>query len=361
MLTRSDSSRAYFWLLAVLALLSLTSCNLPRSASQLTPTRNVTQAYETVAARLTQASAQTPQGLAASATPTGQLASQASATPTPTLALTPTLAPPLPSSTPQHLCDQAAPGNPIDVTIPDDTSMQPNQAFTKIWRLQNAGACSWTRSYSITYFSGEQMGALASVALPAEVAPGQSIDIAVDMIAPATAGKYQGNWKLRNASNALFGIGPSGSAPFWVRIIVVQTSTPTLTSLPPTPSVTPTATPAVLVSGTITLSPGDNLNLDTNQVNSGGEDLSYTSTAEGQRLLLPLGTSLAAIYGQNQPSLANCQAASLSASPIPVADTPIGNYLCYRTGQGLPGRARLISFNSETSSLTLDILTWLIP
>ena len=358
---RTDITKMFVVLLAALGGVIIAGCNYPSSAGDLTPALNVTQAYQTVEARLTESFKLTAQGSTTTPTVLDQLASETPATPTPTGGVTSTPNPPRSTSTPDRLCDQAAPGNPIDVTIPDDTDMQPNQLFTKIWRLQNVGTCIWTRSYAIAFFSGEPMGAPASVPLPGEVAPGQSIDIAVDMIAPASAGKYQGNWKLRNASNALFGIGPSGSAPFWVRIVVVQTSTPTSTPQTPTPSPTATSTPAVLVSGPITLQVGDNLNLDTNQVNSGGEDLSYTNNEQGQHLLLPLGNSMAGIYGQNQPSFTNCQTASLSASPIVIEDTPIGSYLCYRTGQGLPGRARLINLNAETFSLTLDILTWLIP
>jgi len=357
----ADLMKIFCILLAALGMVVFSGCNLPNSAEDLTPILNVTQAYQTVEARLTESFSLTSHSSATTPTSPNQFASETPATPTSTSDVTSTPVPPLPTSTPDRLCDQAAPGNPIDVTIPDDTDMQPNQLFTKVWRLQNLGTCAWTRSYAITYFSGEQMGAPASVPLPGEVAPGQSIDISVDMISPATPGKYQGNWKLRNASNVLFGIGPSGSAPFWVRIVVVQTSTPTLTPQTPTPSPSATSTPAVLVSGPITLELGDNLNLDTNQVNNGGEDLSYTNNAQGQHLLLPLGNSMAGIYGQNQPAFTNCQNASLSASPIVIEDTPIGSYLCYRTGQGLPGRARLINLNPDTASLTLDILTWLIP
>jgi len=356
--TLRNTSILAFLLCGCLALLA--SCNLPQAESALTPTLNVTQAYQTVEARLTGAATQALDTTQTSPPTDSGLATQTpsqTATP-PSPLLTSTL---LWTSTPSQRCDQAAPGNPIDVTIPDDTQMQPNQVFTKIWRLQNSGTCTWTRSYSVTFFSGEQMSAPASVPLSGEVLPGQSVDISVDMVAPSTAGRYQGNWKLRNAGNVLFGIGPSGSAPFWVRIEVVQTSTPTTTPQTPTPTISPTATPAILISGTSVLTPGQNLNLDTNQINDGGEDVSYTSTAEGEHMLIPLGSALVGIYGANQPSLANCQAASLSAAALTIEDIPVGSYLCYRTGQGLPGRARLINLNPDTEALTLDILTWLLP
>jgi len=358
---RSNFKKNLFIVLAYLVVAVLSGCNLPRSASNVEQTLSVTQAYQTVEARLTESTGLTPQASPPTAATQSQSASETPATATSTTALTSTSGPPLQTSTPSRLCDQAAPGNLIDVTIPDDTSMQPNQVFTKIWRLQNVGSCTWTKSYSITFFSGEQMGAPASVPLPGEVTPGQSIDISVDMVAPATAGKYQGNWKLRNANNTLFGIGPSGSAPFWVRIVVIQTATPTLTPQTPTSTPTATSTPAVLVSGPITLDLNDNLNLDTNQKNNGGEDLSYTSNVDGKHILLPLGNAMAGVYGLNQPSFNNCKNASLSTTPIVIEDTPLYSYLCYVTGQGLPGRARLINLDPSTYTLTLDILTWQIP
>ncbi len=51
------------------------------------------------------------------------------------------------------------------------------------------------------------------------VAPGQKIDIAVDLIAPNEPGEYRGNFKLRNSSGTLFGAGSQGKA-FWLEIVV---------------------------------------------------------------------------------------------------------------------------------------------
>jgi hypothetical protein len=89
------------------------------------------------------------------------------------------------------------------------------------------------------------------------------VDISVDMIAPATAGTYQGNWKLRNASNVFFGIGPGGGSPFWVRI-VVSTSLTSVATTSASTTITPT-TPqpgGVQASGQRTLANNDGLDLD---------------------------------------------------------------------------------------------------
>jgi hypothetical protein len=348
---------------ALLLVGGMALCNLPNQGSQPTPTMNVTQAYQTVEARLTQSISQTPaetNSTAATQTPTSN--PNPSSTPNRTAVPTGTAPPPTSQATSQ-ICDRAAAGNPIDVTVPDDTQMQPGQAFTKIWRLENVGTCTWTSEYAVTYFSGEQMGAPAAVPLRGEVKPGQTVDISVDMIAPTQAGKYQGNWKLRNAANVLFGIGPGGSSPFWVRIIVVNTPTISPTAGTPTATPTPTTTPpAVHVSGSISLNVGDRIDLDTLGVNSGsGEDLSYESDADGKHPLVPLEDVLIGRYGDNQPTLELCLQANLTSEPIIIENLPVGSYLCYRTSQGLPGYARLISLNIDNYLLTLDLLTWSLP
>ena len=107
-----------------------------------------------------------------------------------------------------------------DVTVPDGSVFAPGAPFKKTWRLKNIGTCTWTTSYSLVYVNGEKMGTVLSVALPASVAPGATVDVSVDMTAPATAAKYRGNWQLKNASGVLFGIGSKANGVFWVEIVV---------------------------------------------------------------------------------------------------------------------------------------------
>ena len=175
--------------------------------------------------------------------------------------------------------------------------MKPGQNFTKTWRLQNTGTCTWTKDYSMAVFSGESMDAPSVVQMPSSVAPGQSVDISVDLTAPSSAGSYQGNWKLRNKEGAWFGIGPGGSSPFWVRIVVSGTATtPSATTSAGTPYPSNgTPAPGVLVSGSTTMLILDRINFDTGQINpGGGEDLGFV--IDGERpLLVPQGSALQAI------------------------------------------------------------------
>lgn len=351
---KKDMRPFTFLLITLLAL--LTACNMPGARSDATTTIDATQAYQTIEAILTQDATQkpsttTPSSPTVTITPP-ILPGTATPSATPTRTSLPT------STSPVTQCDQAAPGVPIDVTIPDDTKMQPGQTFTKVWRLQNSGTCNWTKNYSVAVFSGEAMGAPTSVPMPSNVAPGQSVDISVDLVAPQTAGTYQGNWKLRNATGTWFGIGPGGASPFWVRIVVTSSSTTqTVTVTAPAPTNSPT--PLVLVTGTTPLIPTDRLNLDSNQVNAGGgEDLSYETNQDGQPLITPIGGALIGVFGQGTPTLANCQSTPLGALPLLLENLPQGLYVCYRTDQGNPGWARLLNFNQNNLTLTLQILTW---
>jgi hypothetical protein len=63
--------------------------------------------------------------------------------------------------------------------------MAPGATFTKTWRLKNVGACAWSTSYQLVFFSGEQMGAASSAAFPKSVAVGQTVDISINMTAPS--------------------------------------------------------------------------------------------------------------------------------------------------------------------------------
>ncbi len=111
-----------------------------------------------------------------------------------------------------------------DVTVPDGTNFAAGTAFKKTWRLKNIGICTWTTSYALVFNSGEKFGAPAAINFPISVAPGQTVDLSVDMTAPTTAGHYFSYWKLRNASGVIFGIGSTANKAFWAEINVNSTA-----------------------------------------------------------------------------------------------------------------------------------------
>jgi hypothetical protein len=126
-----------------------------------------------------------------------------------------------------------------DITIPDNTELNPGEAFTKTWRVRNNGSCEWDNGDQFRFVGGEAMGGEA-VTLDSTVSPGEEIELSVAMKAPDSEGTYQGNWRMSVATGAFFGdevfvlIEVSGTAE----------SNPTATTDPATatPSETPTET-----------------------------------------------------------------------------------------------------------------------
>ncbi len=113
----------------------------------------------------------------------------------------------------------------IDVTVPDNTIMTPGQAFTKTWRLTNAGTCTWNSAYQLVFDHGDKLGVSSTYAQPitaGTVAPGQTVDVSVNLTAPLTPGSYTGYWRFRDPSNVYFGLGGSGT---WVVKIIVSNAT----------------------------------------------------------------------------------------------------------------------------------------
>jgi len=125
---------------------------------------------------------------------------------------------PISTPIPIVLCDAAY--FVEDVTIPDGTVLRRGTNFTKVWRVQNIGSCTWTPSYSVVFVNGDGLGAATSVPLSGYVYPGNYVDLPVNMTAPDTDGHYEGFWEMSNASGGLFGIGSQANNSFWVDVNV---------------------------------------------------------------------------------------------------------------------------------------------
>ncbi len=128
------------------------------------------------------------------------------------------LLPPAPTATSNIACNQAA--FEADITYPDDTVVPAGQSFIKTWRLKNSGSCTWTPDYQLIYVSGDSLGVSPSSPISnGTIQPGESVDISVNLTAPAAAGTYRGNYKLKAPDGTIFGIDAAGNV-FYVRIKV---------------------------------------------------------------------------------------------------------------------------------------------
>jgi hypothetical protein len=344
-----------------LLLALLAACTLSDVPATMLPP-NPTSIYQTVSARLTETGpASLPTISFATLNPTSTITPNVQLTITlPLQQPSPVVDTSIPRPSPTALpCDRAAPGRPVDLTIPDGTRMKPEQGFTKTWRLVNAGTCAWTTDYSIVWFSGESLSSQRQHNFGAVVMPGQAVDISVDMIAPRTAGIYQSNWKLRNARGVLFGIGPVGDAPFWVRIEVEELATSTAT-LPPLPTIT--ATLATAAKGTVDLLPGNEFDLDTGKISSGAiSDLTLKKAATGALALVPVNGARLSDFGAVVPGSADCKGMTNAVMELPASSLKVGEYVCYTTSQSLPGYLRIKTISEGDGKTGFEFLTWSIP
>lgn len=202
-------------ILLISMILIVSACNLPGSAVT-TPTQEplLTQIAQTAEAVPTETQAVVASTSAVTQPPTATTPPTATHTPLPTA---PTPATPTSSAACTDLAKFVD-----DVTIPDNTEMLPGQEFIKTWRLQNVGTCTWSKQYSLVFVDGDQMSGTSPLPLPSNVAPNATVDLSVTLKAPGTTGSYRGDWKLKNASGTIFGLGAKAADTFYVKIQVVE-------------------------------------------------------------------------------------------------------------------------------------------
>jgi hypothetical protein len=206
--------------LALTALfLAALACNLPQSQPPATSDPNLayTAAAQTVAAQLTQSA------LTLNAPTATGIAPLVTSTTVPTTTTIPPTIAPLPTNTNQPTatqeCDKAQ--FITDVTIPDGTSRTLGEIFLKIWRIKNIGTCTWA-GYSLVFDTGDSMGGVASSAI-ANTPPGGTVEISINLAAPAAVGNYRGYWRIRNASGYLLPVlNGYQNKSFYVDIKVVS-------------------------------------------------------------------------------------------------------------------------------------------
>ena len=177
-------------------------------------------------------------------------------TPTPTITPTPTATfPVMDYSTPTFevlntaelpISSKDEIKNVTDVTIPDDTVLDPGDVFVKSWRLTNSGEKVWedgTRLMMEATYAMDTPPVVDAVFLKPNdwidftpggwgqrvynVAPGTEVDLAVILKAPQAPGSYSIYFRLVNADNEII------ATPFWMRFSV---SSPTATPTPTKPT-----------------------------------------------------------------------------------------------------------------------------
>jgi hypothetical protein len=130
---------------------------------------------------------------------------------------TSTAASPAAVANPADCTNQAA--NVRDANVPDGTTLNRGETFTKTWLIRNAGTCTWNDNYTIVFFAGDRLDGQDGVKLPV-TPPGADAEVSVPMRASLRPGTFQGYWKLRAPNGQTFGTGAQSNVAFWVLITV---------------------------------------------------------------------------------------------------------------------------------------------
>jgi hypothetical protein len=216
-------------------------------------------------------------------------------------------APPGPTNTPNPCV--VASRFLADVTVPDNSIIQPGTPFQKTWQIQNTGSCIWINTYSIVNIGGGSMGAPSPSSIP-YTAPDQIVNVSLNMVAPQQPGTYRSVWQLRAPNGYTFG------AQLDAQFIVPQagcSGNPQITSFFASPQNIRAGQSTTLVWGAV--NNADQVKLQTPAGSS-------SVTAPGQTTLSPLVTTsyvlTAFCKGQRVDSVATVYV----TNPPPPTPTP---------------------------------------
>lgn len=96
-----------------------------------------------------------------------------------------------------------------DITVPDGETIKPGTNFQKIWAVRNTGDCTWDDGYTLVYIAGSKPDLdpynFEFKKTGDFVAPGQGLNLGLNLTTPCAPGKYEGHWRMRDDHGYYFG------------------------------------------------------------------------------------------------------------------------------------------------------------
>jgi len=195
------------WIVLPVLILALAGCNALGPKTPPTPDPLViqstidaasTRAVETIVAQLTGTALAQPTN---TPTPTVEPTKAASPTPLATNTLLPTatntripatLAPTFTPTPANYACGL------VSTSPAAGKKYNINEEFDAVWVVKNTGIKNWEiGTLDLKYDNGQKMQKFADIFdVSTLVEPGKELTLIVDMVVPATAGKYAATWKL---------------------------------------------------------------------------------------------------------------------------------------------------------------------
>lgn len=91
-----------------------------------------------------------------------------------------------------------------DLTIPDGSTVTPDQVLDKRWAVRNTGSCDWGPDYRLVRVDpGAESGAAEMALYPARA--GETAIWQVTLVAPGRPGDFLASWQARSPEGFLFG------------------------------------------------------------------------------------------------------------------------------------------------------------
>ena len=246
-------TKKYHLIFSILALTALLLSACGASGAEPTPTpfsveAVYTAAAETLSAQLTEAALAAPSATitftpSPSNTPGATETFQAAPTNTAVFVVINTAIPlatftPGPSPTPTGSATSRTLGCHDSTfishtTYPDNTVVQPGQAFTKVWEIKNSGSgvCAWTSDYRLVFVGGDTLNS-DSTRIAQKVGVGANARVRLEMQAPTAPGTYTSQWRMATPDWEAFGA---------VLTVIIKVPGPTHTPVSATVTNTPTS------------------------------------------------------------------------------------------------------------------------
>jgi hypothetical protein len=142
---------------------------------------------------------------------------------------------PTATSTPTPDLDATATASCVlDMEVVNDPSvfpevLMPEQQFVKRWTVENTGTCPWPALTQLVLVSGDELEVVSKSEI-GQLAPGETAEIRVSLVAPADYDTYTSMWQLQYAEGE----------PIGEQLRIAYTVGPTPT---PRPTATPEFTP----------------------------------------------------------------------------------------------------------------------
>ncbi len=244
------------------------------------------------------------------------------------------------------------------INLSDGQEFQSGDSIQVIFTLVNTGTCTWNPGYSLIEIGGDIAPSSGKLALPGEVAAGESVDLSVEFTAPSQAGPYLSAWKMEDQEGGVFGQNDPANAPIKITIRSIPSGNPQ-----PNPTPTPQTPPAANPDASLEMDGVTLLDDHCYDLNSGVEvdcndskaDIVYNHSGLGFNMHANTNSDFSPNQ-DDEPDKNDCENASYAPMPHALLD---GKFFCFRietVTSTTYGWIRIERFDED--GVTFDFLTF---